>query len=315
MNSRIGRKLLFAIIACIVLVVVIVSSVTILRSAEHNDSLMLMHTESGLRTLRATVETQADNLEEIYKMMVYTEAFSSVNTTNADKVWEILKDNDSNFAAIFNAYGSIYWKSENYNLTGCNPKKIGQGYSGVVNDPKGGLTIQYARPTDDGGAVVIGLKLNNNEMLDKIKAETNSELSIFSGTARYATTIFDEEGNRALDTPMADSVVSTVIEQGQNYKGTAVILGQNHYTYYEPITDINGEVVGAYLSCVSSEESDALKASLAIVSIIVAVVVAAISLGFIGVICVKVILNPIKEAEKLADNMSKGNLHEPSVQV
>ena len=76
--------------------------------------------------------------------------------------------------------------------------------------------------------------------------------------------------------------------------------------------DINGNVVGAYFAGISSAESDALKGSMVFTAIIVSVIVAVVSLTVMGSVCIRVIVKPIQEAEKLADSMSKGNLHEPS---
>lgn len=317
MNSRIGRKLLFAIIMCIALTVAAVSSITILRSSSHSDSLMLMHTQSGLNTLKHGLASEQDRLEDIYDILELGQAFLPENTASADRIWDSQKSADGDFAAFYDANGSIYWKTDNFELADISVSKIGKnGYSGVVNDSKAGLTIQCAKPIiNDGttsGAVVIGMRLDENDWLDEIKNQINAEVTIFNGKIRYATTIFDEHGSRAVNTSMSDSVSSIVIDEGKNYEGTAVILGQKHYVSYQPITDIDGKVVGAYFSGVSSEESDALKNSMILTTIIVAVAVAAAALIVIGMVCVKMIISPIKEAERLADSMSKGNLHEPS---
>lgn len=314
MNSRIGGKLLLAIILCIALTVTIVSSITIFRATSHSDSLMLSHTSSGMKSLIRATEDHEERLEHIINLLQTTLKYDQ--TADIGQLWNEQKSTDSDFCALMGPDGSIFWKTDNYNLSDFDVNNVGNGFSGIIVDSKGGLTIQAAVPFilngQFNGAAVAGMCLNENSWLDELKEDTESELTIFNGKIRYATTIYDEAGNRAVNTPMADSVTSIVIDQGNDYQGTASILGQKHYVNYHPMHDINGNVVGAYFAGISSAESDALKGSMVFTAIIVSVIVAVVSLTVIGSVCIRVIVKPIQEAEKLADSMSKGNLHEPS---
>ena len=314
MNSRIGRKLLLAIILCIALTVTIVSSITIFRATSHSDSLMLSHTSSGMKSLIRATEDHEERLEHIINLLQTTLKYDQ--TADIGQLWNEQKSTDSDFCALMGPDGSIFWKTDNYNLSDFDVNNVGNGFSGIIVDSKGGLTIQAAVPFilngQFNGAAVAGMCLNENSWLDELKEDTESELTIFNGKIRYATTIYDEAGNRAVNTPMADSVTSIVIDQGNDYQGTASILGQKHYVNYHPMHDINGNVVGAYFAGISSAESDALKGSMVFTAIIVSVIVAVVSLTVMGSVCIRVIVKPIQEAEKLADSMSKGNLHEPS---
>lgn len=316
MNSRIGRKLLLAIIICIVLTVSVCSVVTVSRSASYINTLMLTMSNSGLNILVNGMSSQEDRLETIYDIMNSSGVFAAEMSQERDALWAEYKSTDEDFAAICNADGSIYWSTDNFKLADFSLSKVGSiGYKGAVVDSKAGLTIQFAKPitvnSSFAGAVVIGMHLNESSWIDNIKAESNSEVTIFSGTTRYATTVCTESGERAVGTEMSANVAEVVINKGQSYEGTAAILGQKHFVKYEPLKDIDGKVVGAYFSGLSSEASDQLKSSLILISTIVCIVVAGISLVIIGSISVKMIVNPIKEAEKLAESMSKGELHIP----
>ena len=314
MNSRIGGKLLLAIILCIALTVTIVSSITIFRATSHSDSLMLSHTSSGMKSLIRATEDHEERLEHIINLLQTTLKYDQ--TADIGQLWNEQKSTDSDFCALMGPDGRIFGKTDNYNLSDFDVNNVGNGFSGIIVDSKGGLTIQAAVPFilngQFNGAAVAGMCLNENSWLDELKEDTESELTIFNGKIRYATTIYDEAGNRAVNTPMADSVTSIVIDQGNDYQGTASILGQKHYVNYHPMHDINGNVVGAYFAGISSAESDALKGSMVFTAIIVSVIVAVVSLTVMGSVCIRVIVKPIQEAEKLADSMSKGNLHEPS---
>lgn len=317
MNSRIGRKLLISVILCIVLTVAVVNTTTIFRSTAHSDSLMLMHTQSSLNILKHRFDEQINKLEEIYDVLDASSAVTIDYVERTDQAWKDQELSSTEFAAIYENPDKIVWQSDSYNLSDFSTGKVGaNGYSGIVNDSGAGLTIQFTRPVvRDGiivGSIVIGQSLTANEWLDQIKSEISTEVTIFSGKTRYATTIFDASGKRAVGTDMAAEVASTVIDEGENYQGTANILGQKHYVCYEPFKDINGNIVGAFFAGYSSAESDELKGSMIFISIIIAVIVAGVALIIISTISVNMILKPIKEAEKLADSMSKGNLSEPN---
>lgn len=309
MNSRIGRKLLLAIIICIVLTVGVVSTITIFRSASHTDSLMLTHAKTGMNVLVSEMQSQQDRFGDTIDIMQMTLAQNE--GFDLDAVWMSRKKTESDFCALFDREGNAFWKSENYDLADFSVNTVGDGFAGIVADSAAGLTIQSALPfIRDGefnGAIVVGMNLNENSWLDELKEETDDELTIFNGSTRYATTVTDN-GQRAVGTDMAEGVKNTVIDKGEPYFGTAVILGQNHYVSYQPMEDINGNIVGAFFSGTSSAESDALNSSMVIMTVIVSVIVVAISLCIVGIIVLKIIINPIKEADKLAGDMSAGIL-------
>lgn len=317
MNSRIGRKLLISVILCIVMTVAVVNTTTIFRSTAHSNSLMYMHTRSSLNVLKQRFDEQLEDLEQLYYMMESADVIVLDNISDRqDSAWESQEHAASDFAAFYDTSGNIVWQTDNYKLADFSVSRVGrEGYLGTVNDSAAGLTIQFARQITGGGAVVgavvIGRSLRETDWLDLIESTISTEVTIFNGKTRYATTIFDQNGNRAIDTEMSAAVGTAVIDEGNSYEGVANILGQNHYVCYEPFKDIDGNIVGAFFAGCSSVESDALKSSMILTSIIIAIVVAGIALIIISIISINAILKPIQEAEKLADSMSKGNLSDP----
>lgn len=81
---------------------------------------------------------------------------------------------------------------------------------------------------------------DNNALVDKIGDMTRAEATIFQkiegGYLRVATTIMNEEGQRAVKTFIPDdSPVVTAIEQGQDYLGRALVLNEWFLTAYRPL--------------------------------------------------------------------------------
>lgn len=316
MKSRIGRKLLLAIIACIVLTVAIVNTVTIFRASAQTSSLMLMYTSSGINIVKQRVNEHIDRLEEIYTTLELSNVILPDYIVNTSPVWSGAKGSDYDFAAFYNEDGKVYWQSGNYNLADFSVGKVGStGYSGFVSDSRAGLTLQFAKAIKvngvDRGAVVIGMRMDNCDWIDQIKTELGTEVTVFSGTTRYASTIMDENGERLIGSEMPDYISAQVFDGDGEYNGAVLVNGQKHYVCYQQFTDIDENPVGAFLAAYSAEESDSLKNSMIITSIIVAVSVGVVFMFILSVVSIKMILNPIKESEKLAASMSRGVLSDP----
>lgn len=310
MNSRIGRKLVVAIIIAIVLVVSIVSVVTIWRSSSHTNELMVSHSQTGLNILVAEMDDQVKRMGDI--IAVTTTTLQANPNADYDMIWEAHKETNSDFAAIVNLMGEIVWQTDNFKLADFLGGAVGDDYAGIVVDSAAGLTVQSKSKLyrDDryDGAIIVGMYLDENTWLDALKDQTGSEFTIFNGDTRLATTVINTNGGRAVGTQMSAAVANSVLTNNQPYTGTATIVGQKHYVSYMPMEDYKGNVVGAYFSGLSSEEADDLKMSMILTTIIVAVVVAGLSLGVIGVVSVRMIVRPIQQAERIANDMSTGVL-------
>ncbi len=312
MNSRIGRKLLLAIILCIVLTVVIVNVITIHQSGTHMDSLMKMHTASGVNALVAAKESQLERVEDLLDDMELVGLTSPEAVSGIDEFWSAKKGTECDYAALFNADGTTYWKTDNFNIADFTVSSASTGgYAGVVSDSAGGLSLQVAKPLVGGGAAVVGMYLSETTWIDAVKEQCTAEVTIIGGRTRIATTITDKTGKRAVGTEISEAPAKAV-EGGNSFEDVIDILGQSHYVLYRPMYDVNNKVVGAYFSGYSAEESDTLKGQLILISTIVALVVAGISLFIVGYISIMVIVKPIQAAEKLADSMSRGALNEPN---
>lgn len=311
MNSKIGRKLLSAIIICIALTVLTVSLVTISMSKSQSDTLLATMAHSGMSALKTSYDTNCTRMQDLAEYIDVSNVWQLEPADMAD-VFAQHSTSNGDFAAFYNQDGTLFWSSENYNLADFVIDPNADDYIGVINDSSAGLTIQCRRAIKSGGAVkffgVVGMHLSANDWLDNVKTHSNTEVTIFQGTTRVGTTVLDKNGERVIGTEMSDKVAKTVIEQCKNYEGKADVVGQTHSVVYEPLYDINNNVVGAFFAGVSTADADALTNTMIIVTIVVAIIAIAVSMATIGLITVKIVLNPIKDANALAENMRNGIL-------
>lgn len=86
----------------------------------------------------------------------------------------------------------------------------------------------------------------NMELVDHLADLTGDTVTLFLGDTRVATTVRGPNGERAIGTKVSDIVAQTVLVNGQIYLGEANVVGELYQTAYEPIRDINGDIIGIF---------------------------------------------------------------------
>lgn len=314
--SRIGRKLLTVFLACIIVTVAVICVIASIKSASVVNEIMGSHTESGVTTIEYDFQNEINYLKTTAATMDAFDLNLKSSSTNTGKAWDILKRSDKEFAAFADSLGVLYWKSDNYNVSDFDLNAVRNGYNGIVLDSSAGLTLQYVTTIKRSGSIIgyaiLGRSLADEAWIDEMGEQTNSEVTVFNGNVRINTTVKNSDGSRAVGTTMSDNIAQIVLTNGQNYSGTANILGVKHYVTYYPIDDIHGNIVGAIFAGVSAADSTAAQRSLVMTMVIVSVIIAIAATGLIIMMVMKIIINPIKEANALADDMSQGYLTRPS---
>lgn len=321
--SKITKKILSIVTVALVIMVAIVVTVSVLVSKTHSDQVLVSQTSVGVGVLENDVTVQIDRLKGIALSWggegIDYSALTGKNLDKVTKRWEESKTSEYDFACICDLGGQIIWKSDNYNLASSRINDVieGEPISGIFTDENVELSVQYMGPitfNDTGeivGMILMGMDLREFGYLDSVKTQTGSEVSLFSGSKRYSTTIADETGARAVDTQMEDNIAKTVLQDGNPYIGQAVILGQNHFVNYQPMKDYDGNIVGAYFSGMSSASSDASFTQMVILSVVIAVVVLIVIDLLMMYFVRKFVGKPILESNRIAEEMRTGQLSTP----
>ncbi len=87
---------------------------------------------------------------------------------------------------------------------------------------------------------------DNYELVDEFGEKTGILATIFAGDTRVSTTLRDEDGNRKVGTQADGIVVDNVIKNNSDFSGNTVVAGNNASTYYIPLHDKDGAVVGMW---------------------------------------------------------------------
>ncbi len=123
-----------------------------------------------------------------------------------------------------------------------------------------GMVLKSAHPVIDRegailGVLIGGVLLNRNyEIVDQIKqivfkgakykGKDIGTATIFMGDLRIATNVFDKEGHRAVGTRVMKEVAEEVIDKGISWVHRAYVVDDWYITAYEPIRDIQDNIVG-----------------------------------------------------------------------
>ena len=149
----------------------------------------------------------------------------------------------------------------------------------------------------DGNNLYKGDTLMNEnfEVVDDFSQDTGILSTIFASDTRVATTVENEAGERQVGTQASDAVIQKVLTKGENYIGTANILGRNATTYYIPLKNNQGTIIGMWFVGIYSDDvraaiSDALmKLSIFLIalvllgSVITYIIGAKITKGYIDI--------------------------------
>ena len=319
--SKLGRKIMFTVAAIVLAVSVLLVTMSLVLTQTHTDSLMLRQSDMGVKILRSDLDDETTRLKNIADYWgadnIPAKAIGLRRYYSLEESWELHKASESDFCALFDVSGELLWQTENYALSGYNPSDSigGKTVSGIYADKNVSLSLIYVTPTvlngSTNGAILLGTDLARSERLDATSEKSGGEVTIFAGKTRYATTIKKEDGSRAVGTDMSAKVAETVIQNGETYVGQADILGQKHYVHYEPIYDMNGEIVGAYFAGYSSKDADETIGSIVFFSLVLTLALAVVS-GIIIILTTRhLVENPIREACVIADSMSRGELSIP----
>lgn len=147
------------------------------------------------------------------------------------------------------------------------------------------------------------------DLLDKVYEEDDVNVTIFYGDTRVMTTVRGEDGERFVNTKAGEVAIETVLNKGETYHDkNTVINGEKYYSYYRPIKNSDGTVVGMFFVGIPTEKitNDIKHASLAILIALI------ILLAIVVVVVIFVAGNFIKTIQSCASSvvtMAEGDLN------
>lgn len=85
-----------------------------------------------------------------------------------------------------------------------------------------------------------------DDLVDSLSALTGDTVTIFLNDTRVVTTVRGTDGARAIGTKVSDAVAQKVLKNGEVFLGEANVVGRTYQTAYEPLRDIQGNILGMF---------------------------------------------------------------------
>jgi two-component system, NtrC family, sensor kinase len=141
-----------------------------------------------------------------------------------------------------------------------------------------GMALVAATPVEDDtgirkGVLYAGILLNrNHKLVDKIQSIVFEDqlyknnqvgtVTIFQWDCRVATTVTLAGGNRAVGTRVSEMVYDKVLENNRHYYDRAFVVNDWYLSAYDPIHNLDGQVIGILYVGVLARQYDDLKRNL-----------------------------------------------------
>lgn len=295
--------------------------ISLVLCTKHNNQNFNDMADIGVNVFEERISDHAMHLEDVFSfwsIQGLSDAVASADGATLEELYKNAPIDEYTFCMFTDNSGKKIWSSNNYKLSSFDASQVLNGKNilcGIYADESVPLSCIYAVPVSAGneavGMCLLGLDLAADDYLIEIKEQTRNDVTLFAGDIRYATTVENHDGTKAIGTQMSDKVRKTVLDGHETYRGQADILGDKFFVTYEPIDDIYGNTAGALFAGQPTAESDAAFVSVIIITVLAALVIMGASSYLIGKILKVIIVKPIMNSRSLSENMNAGVLNIP----
>ncbi len=145
------------------------------------------------------------------------------------------------------------------------------------------------------------------EIVDSLSQVTGGKVTFFNGDTRVATNVKDSSGKRQVGTKASAEVIEKVLRSGNDFLGTANVMGEEHHAAYRPLKDTSGKTIGMLFVGVSVHEMDDVVSDL-IRSIIIVMAVIVIGCAVLSSFAVGKLLGTLEEVVNAMGKIANGDL-------
>jgi two-component system NtrC family sensor kinase len=186
-----------------------------------------------------------------------------------------------------------------------------------------GMMIKAGAPVFgyDGGllGVLYGGSLLNRDykIVDKVKetvykgetfkGKDVGTVTIFQDDLRVSTNVKTQDGSRAIGTRVSEEVYEQVLVKGLPWVARAFVVNDWYKTAYEPIRDIDGEIIGILYVGILEQPFTYMARNILIVFFVIVAVATALAAS-LEIVLTKKISQPLEHMLKATKELSGGDL-------
>ncbi|MBP9042997.1 MAG: cache domain-containing protein [Spirochaetes bacterium] len=324
-NLSIIQKMVLSTIVLFIFTIIIATSTAIISTEVILDKYFAQTINNKSKLLLDLIEEKKEKAEKIASWFENTPRFSEALKKGDRKAAielgkKAMESFSIDFFTITDLKGNVFIRAhepEKYGDSIINQQVIQNVLRGqkIVYIDDGAIvkySIRAGTPLRDQsgniiGAITLGYILSNERFVDEMKQILHSEVSIFAGTTRIATTIM-QDGKRITGTEITDSeVISTVLKKGETFLSETNINGENFFGFYSPLTNADGKITGMIFTGVNGNIEKELEFKIAAVQTGVFIIIAAIFSSSIFIILKNIFGKRIKEMSDFLKEIATGN--------
>jgi signal transduction histidine kinase len=187
----------------------------------------------------------------------------------------------------------------------------------------GAMAKEYAIPLSNPSgqieSIVYGGRIINRDysFVDKIRmlvfgdeqyhGKPVGTVTIFQGDTRISTNVLDENGQRAIGTRVSREVYGRVIKEGRRWHDRALVVAHWYKSAYEPIRDIDGNIIGILYVGILEEQLMNIAARI-LVLFLMTVAIALVLAGILAFVLAGSISRPITHLLEATQKLAHGEL-------
>lgn len=143
--------------------------------------------------------------------------------------------------------------------------------------------------------------------IDEYVEGLSTDVTLFYGDTRMATSLLDTSGNRIIGTQALPEIAEKVLN-GQDYSSyNTTINNQNYYCYYTPLENPDGTIVGMVFAGQPSADVDAYISEKVTAFTMIAMLCSVVMAVAVG-ICARGLAKTVNQMEEAISALAKGNL-------
>lgn len=318
MRIPLSTKVVTVAIALSTILGVSTVSTALVLAKNNTDNTMEEMSAVGLKVIENEINLEvADAAEEAEYLAEDAAIITMTVAGNEDglaKLWADKYLEEHCYITTFKMDGTVTFAVDhNYGTKAHQHANPNSTVSGIIAS-NGNLTAQAITPLkiDDKtvGYLAYIKDFSNPEVVDSVKAQTDAEVTLFLDDTRYNTTL-TINGKRDIGSKAGEKAISTVLRGNTPMSAQVTIEGQNYYTQYAPLTDIEGKTVGMYFAGFSSAATDSLFLEMAFIAIGIGVALVVITAALLTVTTRVIVRNPLAAAATVVKDLRAGELSAP----
>ncbi|SCM81252.1 Methyl-accepting chemotaxis protein TlpC [uncultured Sporomusa sp.] len=323
--GKAGIKLKLILIAVLLTLFAVVATLVpaLYLFTQYNNTIAAEQVQAGMKGLTITLKDYQKNALNFGAVMAsHPGVIKGIKDKDALTILEqlgpLLSRANIDFATITDEAGTVIVRTHDQkrgdsvvNQDNIKNALKGVAYAAIESGTVVKFSARAGTPVKDEtgrivGVISAGYYISNDLVVDRIKEAFGTDVTLFLGDERVATTIM-RDGQRMLGSKLDEAIAGKVLQDRQEYVGTVAVAGIPYITAYKPLMGPEDKPMGALFVGKNMETLNAARDKVVLfvggISLLVL-----ISVSIIAVVISNKMTSPIRNLVLATERIAGGNL-------